>query len=211
MRAFVRFQPLLFQPVEALTPFSFSALTEECRSAWFPEIEDQVEVRIGAHGPLAFIQPDAMGRRRHVVVFHPILNQPGVPEPVVRFIAKHELTHIVRPPRTREVAEGSRIRTYYNPHPPEFWQHEVHVGPERFAVWSWIHRNFGRALRHQSSGLVVLSSWRNRLPETFSGYTLHLPFHDVPWRDLCPAGGAQLRLPPDWPPSPHPLAATAVV
>lgn len=180
-------QPLLFQPVESHTGFNFAAVLDEARAVWFPELEDDVEVRIGAYGPLAFVVRGLMGPRRHVVVFHPVLNLPGVPEEVVRFIAKHELTHIVRPPIDFEA------------HHAWFWEHEYAVGRERWAAWSWIHRYLGPALYENHRGVGVYSTWRKRMAGRKLGpYTPHLPIDDVPWEQLCPEGGAQLRLPPPW-------------
>ena len=183
-------QPLLFQPVETRTPFSFSRLVDESRAVWFPEIDDEVEVRIGGAGSLACVWYHRMGQGRHVIVFHPILNRPDTPIEVVRFIAKHELAHILHP------EEG---------HSPAVWEHELRVGPERFAVWAWVHQNLDGPVRGTRWGTRVLRSWRSRVRPAFAPYTPHLPFDDVPWRVLCPEGGAQLRLPPDWSAGPAPL------
>ncbi|HMO53745.1 MAG TPA: hypothetical protein PJ994_04510 [Tepidiformaceae bacterium] len=196
------FQPLLFQPVESETGFSFSDVLNEARAVWFPELAGEIEVRIAAKGPLAFVTWGGMGEGRHVVVFHPVLNRPDVPIEVVRFIAKHELTHIARPP--------ARIGGSWESHHPAFWEHEESVGPERFAVWSWIHANLGKVLFRGTDGLAVYSTWRRRISSAHLGpYTPHLPFGEIPWQLLCPEGGAQLRLPPEWPARPLPITGPA--
>jgi hypothetical protein len=182
---------LLFQPVETAAPFSFSAVVEEARAVWFPEIDCEVEVRFLALGPLASVWYHRIGWERHVIVFHPILNRPDTPIEVVRFIAKHELTHLV-------------VRDYPG-HSERFWQHELAVGPERFAVWAWLHSNLSGPLRETRWGLRVLRTWRARVRSSFAPYTPHLPFHDVPWTVLCPEGGAQLRFHPVWSRGPAPL------
>ena len=193
-------QPLLFLPAESAAGFSFPAVVDEARAIWFPELEDQVEVRIGTYGALAFVSQHLMGPRRHVIVFHPLLDQPGVPVEVVRFIAKHELTHIVRPP--------VRYSWGWDQHHAEFWEHERAVGPERHAVWSWIHQNLRRALRDTPRGVGVYSTWRRRIQGIpLAPYMPHLPLEDIPWQRLCPEGGAQLRLPPEW--AWRPLLASA--
>jgi len=97
-------QPLLFQPYERMTPYSFSRVVDEVRAVWFPELEVDLEVRIDPYGPLACLWYHRMGLDRHIVCFHPILNRPGVPEEVVRFVAKHELTHIVVPDPGHSIA-----------------------------------------------------------------------------------------------------------
>lgn len=48
-------QPLLFQPYERLTPFAFSRVVDEVRAVWFPELEEDIETRIDALGPLASV------------------------------------------------------------------------------------------------------------------------------------------------------------
>lgn len=184
-------QPLLFQPVESRTGFSFQAVVDEARAVWFPEIDDEIEVRITAAGPLAFICRDLMGLDRHVIAFHPVFNRPGTPVEVVRFIAKHELTHITNPPRL--------VGGWWADHPPDFWEREYAAGPERFACWHWIHRELGRCLWSGERGIRVVRTWRRRMAGREPGpYTPHLPFDDPPWQVLCPEGGAQLRLPPGW-------------
>lgn len=190
-------QPLLFQPFEPRTGFSFSTVVEETRAAWFPEVDDIVEVRIAAIEALAAIYYRRMGPGRHIIVFHPILNRPGMPIEVVRFIAKHELTHIVHP--------GATINGRYYDHPPSFWEHEYEVGPERFAVWSWLHANLWNVLLDTRWGLRVPRTWQKREPQSIAPYMPHLPFDDVPWGVLCPGGGAQLRFLPEWSAGPAPL------
>jgi hypothetical protein len=186
-------QPLLFQPVETIAPFSFSTVLEEARAVWFPELaEAEIEVRLASVSALASVWYHRMGWERHIVVFHPVLNRPEVPIEVVRFIAKHELTHLV----VREPG-----------HPNAFWQRELEVGPERFAVWSWIRTNLGRGLSHNRFGVSVRRDWRTKVPACFAPYTPHLPFDDPPWPTLCPDGGAQLRFDPTWSHGPAPLSA----
>jgi len=192
-------QPLLFQPVESQTGFNFQSVVDEARALWFPWLTDEIEVRIIAAGPLAFISRHLMGPNRHVIAFHPILNRPGTPIEVVRFIAKHELAHIQETPRL--------VAGQWESHPTEFWTLEFAIAPERYAAWTWTFRQLGPCLRHDRRGLRVLRTWRRRMAGRPPGpYTPHLPFHDLPWSVLCPEGGAQLRLPPTWAWRPHALA-----
>jgi len=155
-------------------------------------------VRFAAEPPLASIRLDFMGRERHVVAFHPVLNHAGTPREVVRFLAKHELTHVVR--------RGRVVGRWYASHPPEFWEHEAAISPERYAAWAWIHRNLGRCLRNRDRGLTV-EGWRALREQPRAPYTPSLPFEREEFEELCPEGGAQLHLPPDWCVRPQPLAA----
>ncbi len=193
---FVRYQPYLFQPVQSEVGRPFSDIVGEVRARWFPELdrETEVEVRIAALGPVACIWRHGMGRGRHVVFFHPVLNRGGTPLDVIQFIAKHELTHIVQPSR-----DG-------NHHPPEFWDHERRVGPESYAVWKWIYKNIGRALRRADQGIEVRRRWRTLASPNPGPYSPELPFDWRRWENICPGDEAQLNLPPDWSPQPLPVS-----
>jgi hypothetical protein len=189
----IRFrQPLLFQPVERATPFSFAAVVDETRSVWFPKIESEIEARIVAHPALASAWQHRMGFERHIIVFHPVLNRRDVPIEVVRFIAKHELVH---------------LEMFDEGHSDRFFERELEVGPERFAVWAWLHQNLYPPIRATRWGTRVLRNWRSASPVNVAPYTPHLPFDDLPWRVLCPEGGGQLRLPPGWVSTSQPLSS----
>ena len=195
-----RLQPLLFQPVPSLTGFSLTEMVEEVRSVHFPELEgDHVEVRFAAEHPLAYVATGFMGQRKHLVVFHPVLNHPQTPIEVLRFICKHELTHLVRPPRF--------VDGYYYAHPPEFWDHEAEIGPERFAVWAWIHHNLNGCAGNTVTGYRVRAKWRTFREAPRTPYTPELPFHGERWDRICPGGGSQMQLPPDWVARPLPMNA----
>lgn len=185
-------QPLLFQPHARQTAYSFTRLVEEVRAVWFPELDVDIEARIDSVGALASVWYHRMGQDRHVILFHPVLNRPDVPEEVVRFVAKHEVAHIAIP------RPG---------HPPEFWAKELEVGPERAAVWRWIRANLGRAFAHNAAGLWLRKDWAARLPRDPVPYMPHLGLYDREFAEFCPEGGAQLRFAPTWSASPAPFAS----
>lgn len=199
MREIVWRQPLLFQPVIPVTRFSFSDVLEEMRAAYFPEIEERVEVRMVRTSALAAMYAGFMGRDRHMVVFHPVWDHRDTPVEVVRFIAKHELTHIARPPR---FVDGD-----LESHPPEFWEHERAIGPEGYAVWAWIRHNFGACIERGYQGVRVTSRWRQLRERARTPYTPALPFNGEKWERVCPGVGSQLLFPPDWAVRPLPVAA----
>jgi hypothetical protein len=192
-----RLQPLLFQPVPSEVGVPLTNLMQEVRAAYFPEIEGDIELRIEASTPLAYMAPHFMGRDAHLTAIHPVLNHPGTPLEVLRFIFKHELTHLVCPSRFIDGA--------WEHHPDEFWDHERAVGPEAPAAWAWINGNLGRCLHRTSGHLTVTAAWR-RLRSTPRGpYTPSLPFKGERWERICPDAGAQLRLPASWVVRPFPL------
>lgn len=183
-------QPLLLQPYERLTPFAFSRVVDEVRAVCSPSWKKTSKCGSTRWGRWRASGTTAWGRDRHVVVFHPILNRPDVPEEIVRFVAKHELAHIAVPKAG---------------HPPEFWEKEWAVGRDRFAVWAWIARNLNPAFARNRHGIWVRRDWRRRLPRQLGPYTPHLAFDDPPFRVLCPDGGAQLRFEPTWSAAPAPF------
>lgn len=191
-----RYQPLLFQPVPSALGYPLSGLVEEVRSAYFPQLEERYEVRIAAEGPLAFMRPNFMGPRQHIIVFHPLLNHPQTPREVLTFIAKHELLHAIVP--------GQYIDGWWDAHPLMYWIEEHRIAPERFAVWHWLHKNLGRCFVHERDGLRVRRTWRRLQPRVRAPYTPHLPLDAERYENLCPGDG-QLRLPPDWVAQPLPL------
>jgi hypothetical protein len=192
-----RYQPLLFQAVPSRLAYSLTKLLEEERAVRFWYMVDDFEVRFAAGRPLAYIDKEFMGWRKHLVVIHPVLNHPGTPATVLRFICKHELAHLARPGR---VIDGA-----YEPHPPEFWEFEIALCPERDAAWAWIHKNFGRCLRRGIHGLEVTQRWRSLRDSPRTPFAPRLPFYGEEWDGVCPGDGAQLQLPPDWPPRPLPF------
>lgn len=192
-----RYQPLLFQPVPSLLGFSLTETVEEMRAVHFPDLDEQIEVRIASEGALAFVQRQFMGPQKHLVVFHPVLNHPETPVEVLRFIAKHELTHLARP--------GRLIDGAYESHPPEFWEHEYAIGPERYAVWAWIHKNLNRCARSTKRGYRVRRSWHAHMKTARTPYTPSLPFNGERWERACPGDGAQMHFPPDWAALPLPF------
>jgi len=77
-----------------------------------------------------------------------------VPECVFSLICKHELLHTqVRP---REVAGQKRF------HPPEFWDSERRLAPERTEAWRWLWENVGECLvvRPKVEGVYVKRNWK---------------------------------------------------
>ena len=185
-------QPYLFQPVATLTSFSFAEVVEEVRATYFPQLERSVEVRVSVGEALASCHFDFMGRGKHMVRFHPILNHPRTPLPVVQHIAKHELTHALMP---------------WANHTPEFWAHERAIGPEWASAWRWLHENFGRAARHTERGYIIFRTWRRAFRGPRTAYQPELPLDPDRYENLCPGDG-QLMLPPEWSPQPLPLGAT---
>jgi hypothetical protein len=183
-------QPLLFQPVVSKLGFSLTSLAEEVRAVHFDGLVDEVEVRWHRRGPLAYILTDHLGPARHVVCFHPVLNHEETPEPVLRFLTKHELTHIIRPPRL--------IDWVWDAHPDEFWEYEDQIAPERYAARDWLYGNLVRTDCTKPFGYRLKRGWRELNDGPRTGYNMHLPLEPERFERICPGGQAQLRFPPEW-------------
>ena len=65
------------------------------------------------------------------IVLHSVLNHPQTPEEVVTYILKHELLHLEVPPREVD----GKLKS----HPPEFFEAEDLVSPERRTSTFWLN------------------------------------------------------------------------
>ena len=52
---FPRYQPLLFEPARPAPYLPFEEIVAEMRAVHFPEIDGEIEVRLGTADPLAFV------------------------------------------------------------------------------------------------------------------------------------------------------------
>lgn len=89
------------------------------------------------------------------IYVHQILNHSDTPVEVIRLLCIHELLHLrIRP---REI-DGKRTI-----HPPEFWEEEATLCPERDDAWSWIWGNYPLALkpRPRLERIDVKSNWKD--------------------------------------------------
>jgi len=83
----------------------------------------------------------------HVVRLHPVLDQPAIPEWVVRYVVFHECLHALHPPRRD--AEGRWVH-----HGPEFRAREkLYADFER--VLAWEKQNLRALVRSARSGLPL--------------------------------------------------------
>ena len=85
---------------------------------------------------------------------HQILNHPDTPWEVASFVCKHELLHLEIPPR--------EINGKIMDHPPEFWDRENAICPEKEIAWAWIWENFWMCIHsdRKREGIKVLKEWK---------------------------------------------------
>jgi len=147
------------QPYLVFLPFPIRLLLDDIHSRLFPDVAQAVRIYFVSRGPLACIAHDASHASIYV---HQLLNRPDTPKGVMTLIIKHELLHLrIKPGKI----DGSRSAVM---HPPEFWEAESAIAPEREAAWMWIWGNFHTYLkaRPRLERIDVLPKWRKgwRMP-----------------------------------------------
>lgn len=143
------------QPEIVLIPHPPDAVLEFARSRYFPDLQGKVEVFFGASKTLAWIRIDR-DRDRAAICIHPLLNHQDTPREPISLICKHELLHLIIAPR--EI--GGRLRA----HPPEFFERERAITPERDRAWAWLWLTWGSHLRSRPrlERIDVLRGWGKR-------------------------------------------------
>ena len=132
-------------------PFSPADLLGEVRSAHFPDLGGRVSINFVDRGPLACVCHEQATADIYV---HQVLNHDQTPRDVISLICKHELLHLRIPPVEKD---GEVVQ-----HPPDFWEAEKAICPERTRAWSWIWTNLDPCLkrRPKQERIDVLSSWK---------------------------------------------------
>lgn len=92
-----------------------------------------------------------------VIQIHSVLNHPHTPKEVMMFIFRHELLHLEIPSR---VVEGKSTS-----HPPEFWDAERALCPERIIAWNWLMVVLSTCLKieRKRECTYVKSNWKQRM------------------------------------------------
>ena len=111
----------------AFLSFSLQDTLEGIRSQHFPAIASAPNAYFVYHGPLACTWIDS---EKSAIYIHAILNHQETPLYVISLICKHELLHHQIVPR--------EINGLRQQHPPEFWEAEKAIAPERDQAWGWI-------------------------------------------------------------------------
>lgn len=111
----------------------------------------EVQVWIRRQPALACVSPNAKPVLIHL---HSVLNHHQTPPEVLEYILIHELIHLAVP--SREV-DGK-----LSAHPPEFWELERRVAPERSVAWHWIYSMLWEVLRvdREAEATWVKRTWK---------------------------------------------------
>jgi len=141
------------QPCLPRTSFDLHEELERARLQCFPDLRRPVTCCFVDYGYLACV---CHSEQAASVYVHQILNHPDTPVEVAAFVCKHELLHLEIPPR--------EIDGKMTGHPPEFWDRENAICPEKEIAWAWVWRNFWICIRadRKREGIKVLREWKAR-------------------------------------------------
>lgn len=147
------------QGVLPLLPFDLDGVVAELRRTTFPGIEGDVACRFSAEiEVVAQITTEPWPGCRGDIEVNTALNVPGTPIEVIRAIVKHELLHLVAPPEL--VRRWGRW--YREIHPQAFLMRQFETAPEFQTACEWLKRNFGRQLKTDRDGSLVIHGRRVR-------------------------------------------------
>lgn len=133
------------------TPYCIHSLLEEIRKQYFPEIEKPVTICFMKLETLAYIISTPIEDQ---ICIHSLMNHKDTPAKVIKFIIKHELLHI----RIRPVEIKEKLIS----HPPEFWEAEKLIAPERELIWGWVWVQFHECLKRnkEEEKTRVKKNWK---------------------------------------------------
>jgi hypothetical protein len=142
-------------PLLIFTASDVVGMADALRREFFPTVSISPEVIFTNGSFLGCISRTAPAPES-LICLHEILNSPDVPEQVFRHILTHELIHLVVAPREVD----GKVTT----HPPEFWQLENDLCPERSWIWEWLWDNFHSCLLidKKNECIKVKRDWRKR-------------------------------------------------
>jgi hypothetical protein len=138
-------------PELSLLDFDPRRLLGDVRSG-FPALASRpIEVWLHRQPTLACLVDEGAAACIHL---HSVLNHPQTPPRVMAFILRHELLHLLVPPRT--------VNGKWQAHPPEFWEAEKELCPDRVLAWRWITLVLGGCLRQdkRKECNFVKASWK---------------------------------------------------
>jgi len=131
--------------------FDLSGLLREVRGT-FPSLDAwRIEIWLQRQPTLACVVIDGTAAS---ISLHTVLNHSQTPRPVIAFILRHELLHLLIRPRE----EQGRMCA----HPAEFWEAERELAPGRTMAWAWLSLVLGRCMKadKQRECTRITSYWR---------------------------------------------------
>ncbi len=137
-----------------LIGFDLAQLIIEVRCDFSELDSHKIEVWLQRQPTLACVTHD---ETKACIQLHSILNHPQTPRRVVAFILRHELLHLLIPPR--------EVDGVLKSHPPEFWEAESKLAPDRVLMWAWLKLALWGCLRtdKRRECTIVNTTWKRMM------------------------------------------------
>ena len=148
-------------PEIPFVPYSIYELVSSVKNQFFSNINHNVSISFFEQKTLACIEYNSTSA---IIKMHSILNHKGTPKEVILFIIKHELLHLLIPPR--EIKK----RLVY--HPPEFFEHGRSIFPEYSLIWNWLYFHFPFCLivHKRKEQTIVTREWKDIMYDKRLGF-----------------------------------------
>lgn len=157
------------QPLLPFAGFDLTPMVRALKEELFPEIQFTPPIYFIARGPLACVCHDESSAE---IFIHNILNTDETPDYVFQHIILHELTHLRVKPREVDGKLSS--------HPPEFWEMEKLLSPQKDAAWSWLKEHIGPwwVRNEEEEGYYIRKEWYRRRSDIKRAAAMRR-FHDT--------------------------------
>jgi len=150
-------------PLIPFVSFDFPALLTTIRTRHFPNVALSISANFlkASRARSESLASINFGGAVADIRIHEILNRADTPEEVIEHILKHEILHIVIRPR--------QIDSRTVKHPPEFWEAEKRISPEREEAWDWLSIALIAHLRidEKREAAMIRRGWERSISNPF--------------------------------------------
>lgn len=156
MSLFLRREQDRGHPELSFFDFDLRRLLDRTKNTFPSLVSTPVEVWVQRQATLACIRTSGAPVSIHL---HSVLNHPTTSERVVAFILCHELLHLIIPPR--------EVSGKCSAHPPEFWDTEQDMLPDRSLTYGWLILVLGSCLKRdkEQECTFVKTNWKKLMNE----------------------------------------------
>jgi hypothetical protein len=152
-----------WSPMLPFVHFDLPVLLQQVVSRHFPDMEATVSASfmLASLSRTESLASVRVGGRTAEIRIHEILNRSDTPREVIEFILSHEALHVRVPPRE---IDGRPVK-----HPPEFWEAETRLFPERSIVWAWLYAALWPRIKFDKKreSTMVKRGWQNASDRRF--------------------------------------------
>jgi hypothetical protein len=150
-------------PMLSFVDFDLHALLQMVVSRHFSGVEVAVSASFSRASPLRTesVASVRVGDRTAAIRIHECLNRIDTPRDVIEFILGHEMLHLVVP---RREIDGRTLS-----HPPEFWDAEMRLFPQRALAWAWLSEALRPCVKmnKKREATMIRRGWQNHIRRRF--------------------------------------------